>query len=69
MSTHKSRKASPILFVHARRRYFLKNHGPLYAAMADLARIVGLALWRMRYLLTKKQDDTSPISTLRFGQT
>lgn len=56
----KSKRFPPYLF-EARRRYFLKNHGPLYAAMVDACRIVGLSLWRLRVLLTgKSTDDTAP---------
>lgn len=43
----------------ARRRYFLKNHDPLYAALADAALILMLALWRLRVLLGKT-DSTPP---------
>jgi N-acetylglucosaminyl-diphospho-decaprenol L-rhamnosyltransferase len=58
--TNKTLKRHPPYLLQARRRYFLKNHGPLYTAMADVGRIVGLALCRMRVILTKKQDDTPP---------
>jgi N-acetylglucosaminyl-diphospho-decaprenol L-rhamnosyltransferase len=53
-----SRIASYIL--DARRRYFLKNFGPFYAAMADVAQISGLALWRLRVMLTGKEDTSAP---------
>lgn len=49
----------PYLF-EARRRYFLKNHSPVYAAMVDACMIAGLALWRLRVLLTGKKDETVP---------
>ena len=32
----------------SRRRYFVKNHGPLYALVADLAWLAGHLLWRLR---------------------
>ena len=41
----------------ARHRYFLKNHGRAYAAMADTGLILGLALSRLRILVGK------PVST------
>jgi N-acetylglucosaminyl-diphospho-decaprenol L-rhamnosyltransferase len=49
----------PGYLYEARRRYFLKNRGPGYAALVDAARITGLALWRMRLLVTGKSDPTS----------
>jgi N-acetylglucosaminyl-diphospho-decaprenol L-rhamnosyltransferase len=47
----KSAKRQPAYSFQARRRYFLKNHGKTYAAMADAALILGLTLWRVRALL------------------
>jgi hypothetical protein len=44
----------------ARRRYFLKNHGPFYAAAVDACMILGLSLWRLRLLLTRKSDQAAP---------
>jgi hypothetical protein len=53
-------KRLPSYFFEARRRYFLKNHSAFYAAMVDACMILGLALWRLRVLLTGKQDTTAP---------
>ncbi|MFX4427918.1 hypothetical protein ABTA68_20030, partial [Acinetobacter baumannii] len=39
--------------------YLLKNHDPLYAALTDIGRIAGLALWRARVRLGKP-DSTPP---------
>jgi GT2 family glycosyltransferase len=50
----------PAYLLQARRRYFLKNHGPLYAALADAGRISGLALARLRGLLTAKDSRLAP---------
>jgi N-acetylglucosaminyl-diphospho-decaprenol L-rhamnosyltransferase len=50
----------PPYLLAARRRYFLKNHGPLYAAMADAGRIAGLALARLRARLTGAPDTAAP---------
>jgi GT2 family glycosyltransferase len=50
----------PPYYFEARRRYFLKNHGALYAGLADAGHIVGQALWRLRILLTGKKDLTTP---------
>lgn len=47
-------KRHPSYYFEARRRYFLKNHGAIRAAMADAALIAGLALWRIRVMLGKR---------------
>jgi len=57
--TTRPKRLPPYLF-EARRRYFLKNHGPIYAAMADAGCIIGLALWRLRVMVTGKEDFTAP---------
>jgi N-acetylglucosaminyl-diphospho-decaprenol L-rhamnosyltransferase len=50
----------PTYYLEARRRYFLKNYGPTYAAMADVGQILGQALWRVRVILTGKEDSSAP---------
>jgi N-acetylglucosaminyl-diphospho-decaprenol L-rhamnosyltransferase len=50
----------PSYLLQARRRYFLKNYGPVYAAMADAGMIAGLMLSRLRALLTGHNDNTPP---------
>jgi N-acetylglucosaminyl-diphospho-decaprenol L-rhamnosyltransferase len=57
--TIKKPKRQPAYAFEARRRYFLKNHGPLEAALADFGQIAGLALWRLRVLFGKP-DFTAP---------
>jgi GT2 family glycosyltransferase len=57
--TVKNPKRFPPYYFGARRRYFLKNYGPIYAALADAALIWGLAIWRLR-ILCGKQDWTAP---------
>jgi N-acetylglucosaminyl-diphospho-decaprenol L-rhamnosyltransferase len=57
--TNRPKRFPPYLF-EARRRYFLKNHSPAYAAMVDAGMIIGLSLWRLRVLLTGKEDTTAP---------
>lgn len=57
--TTRLKRLPPYLF-EARRRYFLKNHTAVYAAMVDACRILGLALWRLRVRLTGKEDTTAP---------
>jgi len=58
--TSKRPKRQPAYVFEARRRYFLKNHGPIYAAIADTGLIAGATLWRLRVMLTGKQDPTPP---------
>ena len=60
-------KRLPTYLLEARRRYFLKNHSPIYAAMVDACMIMGLSLWRLRVLLTGKEDDTAPHLLWRFN--
>jgi hypothetical protein len=55
----KARKRRPAYWFESRRRYFVKNHGGLYAMLADAAFIVGFALWRMRRAVQRK-DDVDP---------
>ena len=57
--TTRPKRLPPYLF-EARRRYFLKNHGASYAALADACMIFGLCLFRLRVLVTSKQDTTAP---------
>ena len=56
----KSPKRLPPYLFDARRRYFLKNHGPGFAMMVDAFGILGLVLFRIRGLLTGKRDNTPP---------
>lgn len=51
--THANLQRRPPYLFEARRRYFLKNHGGLYAALADAGIILGLALGRWRVILGK----------------
>jgi GT2 family glycosyltransferase len=57
--TIKKPNRQPSYLFQARRRYFLKNYGPLRTALADIGLILGLALWRLRVLLGKP-DSTPP---------
>jgi N-acetylglucosaminyl-diphospho-decaprenol L-rhamnosyltransferase len=57
--TNRPKRLPPYLF-EARRRYFLKNHSLFYAVMVDACMIIGLSLWRLRVLLTGKEDTTAP---------
>lgn len=54
----------PAYWFQARRHFWLKNHGPLVASLADAAWISGLALWRLRRAV-QRQPDTDPPRLLR----
>ena len=54
----------PAYWFEARRRFLLKNHGPLHAALADAAYLAGLATWRLRRRVQRKPD-TDPPQILR----
>lgn len=62
--TRGRRDRLPAYLLEARRRYFLKNHGPAFTALADAAFLSGLALWRLRRRVQRKPD-TDPEHMLR----
>lgn len=47
----KTRARRPGYWFDSRLRYFVKHHGPVYAAGATLARLAGGAIWQVRRLL------------------
>jgi GT2 family glycosyltransferase len=49
-------KRRPRYWYQARTRFFVKNYGPVYAALADLAFLSGFAVWRLRRLIQRKPD-------------
>ena len=53
-------KRMPTYWFDSRRRYFLKNHGWLYAALADAAWLSGFTLWRWRRVIQRKPDTDPP---------
>jgi N-acetylglucosaminyl-diphospho-decaprenol L-rhamnosyltransferase len=53
-------KRRPGYWFEARRRFLLRNHGAVYAALADAAYITGLALWRSRRIFQRKPDTDPP---------
>jgi N-acetylglucosaminyl-diphospho-decaprenol L-rhamnosyltransferase len=57
-------KRLPQYWFNSRRRYFVKNHGRLYAAIADTVWFLGFASWRGRRLIQRKPD-TDPPSLLQ----
>ncbi len=54
------RRRRPQYVFDSRWRYFVKNHGPLYAVGADIAWILGFSLWRLRRVLQRKPDADPP---------
>lgn len=56
----KHRKRRPTYWFDSRRRYFVKNHGVIYAALADAMFAIGFAFWRIRRFLQRKQDPDPP---------
>lgn len=59
-NTKRPPKRLPGYWFDSRRRYFLKNHGWLYAAIADAAWIFGFTLWRWRRVIQQKPDKDPP---------
>jgi len=58
--TKRPPKRVPGYWFDSRRRYFLKNHGWLYAAIADAAWFFGFGLWRLRRVIQRKPDLDPP---------
>ncbi|NJL52204.1 MAG: glycosyltransferase family 2 protein [Hydrococcus sp. SU_1_0] len=53
-------KRLPQYWFDSRRRYFLKNHGWLYAALTDLVWLLSFTLWRCRRFVQHKPDHDPP---------
>jgi GT2 family glycosyltransferase len=53
-------KRRPDYWFQARRRFYLKNHGRLYAALVDSAFILGFSLWRLRRRIQGRPDRDPP---------
>ena len=65
-NSKKPPKRRPTYWFDARRRYFVKNHGVLYALAADAAFATGFALWRVRRAIQRKPDSDPPQMLLDF---
>ncbi len=59
-----SHKRRPRYWFDSRRRFFLKNFNPVYAALADLTYAASFALWCARRFIQRKPD-TDPACFLR----
>lgn len=53
-------KRLPTYWFASRRRYFIKNHGRLYAAVADMAWMLAYQLGRLRCWLQRKRRTSIP---------
>jgi N-acetylglucosaminyl-diphospho-decaprenol L-rhamnosyltransferase len=58
--SRKHRKRRPAYWFESRRRYFVKNHGRLYAAAADAAFLAGFSAYRLRRAAQRKADTDPP---------
>jgi GT2 family glycosyltransferase len=58
--TRRAPQRIPQYWFASRRRYFLKFHGALYGALADLLWMVGFSLWRVRRWIFSKPDTDPP---------
>jgi N-acetylglucosaminyl-diphospho-decaprenol L-rhamnosyltransferase len=58
--SRKHRARRPGYWFESRRRYFVKNHGWLYAALADLSYLAAHTIWRTRRFLQGKEDTDPP---------
>ncbi len=56
----KHRKRRPAYWFESRRRYFVKNHGWIYASLADAAFLVAHTIWRLRRWVQQKEDTDPP---------
>jgi N-acetylglucosaminyl-diphospho-decaprenol L-rhamnosyltransferase len=56
----KHRKRRPAYWFESRRMYFVRNHGRVYALLADAAYATAFALWRLRRFVQRKPDTDPP---------
>lgn len=59
-------KRQPQYLFESRRRYFTKNHGLVYAGLADLAWLVGFGGWKMRQVIQGIPDIDPPFLLVDF---
>lgn len=50
----------PRYWFESRRRFFIKNYGPAYAALADIMHIAGHSLWQARRMIQRKPNFDPP---------
>ena len=56
----KHRKRRPAYWFESRRRYFVENHGRIYALLADASYASAYAFWRLRRFVQRKPDTDPP---------
>jgi len=59
-------KRRPDYWFDSRRHYFIKNHGVVYALLADVIRTLAFATYRVRRLIQRKPDTDPPKLLLDF---
>src|SRR4029453_12548636 len=59
-SRERKLRRMPAYWFASRSRYFVKNHGLVYARMADIAFGVGLTIWMLRRPLTRRRNTDPP---------
>ena len=67
-SDPRSQRRRPVYWFESRRRYYIKNHGRVYAMAADLLWLFGFAMWRLRRLIQRKPDHDPPGLLLDFAR-
>lgn len=58
--TRRAAKRRPAYWFESRKRYFVRNHGRLYAILADAAWLIGYGLWRLRRMIQRRPDVDPP---------
>jgi len=61
-------KRTPAYVFQSRRRYFVKNHGRLYAFFADAACLAAFSIYRLRRRLQRKPDTDPPHALADFAR-
>lgn len=56
VSNDKYRRRRPRYWFESRQYYFIKNHGRVYLAFADLVWIIGFTVRKFRYFLQRKEN-------------
>lgn len=59
-SKDKQSERYPAYWFESRRRYFVLNHGLMYAMLTDLAVIIGACLWKLRRVVQRLPDRDKP---------
>jgi N-acetylglucosaminyl-diphospho-decaprenol L-rhamnosyltransferase len=57
---HRIQQRKPRYWFDSRRRYYLKNHAPGRAILADACQLLGLSLWEVRRRLQRREEIDPP---------